>query len=303
MVMEAMRLSLLEHEEQQRKEAEAKKKQEAERLARGEQPNEDGSGSNEAGPSSTTANVELPAIPTTSPIDVQQLSRRGLHSDSGSSSERRSVSNSPRSSPASNNPLESGLSSRHPASSPLSTLVASSLGVTSAHSGSRSHSRSGSATPSIRAPTPRENSEPPVSSTLNAALAAQGTATEVLAGGKAETAESGGANVPDPSTSSTIAGTHTPEPQSGTTAARNEEIAAAGSSTVSPGSVPQAGDNRSLTSIFTTNAESQSYADLPSSPDSPSRRPLLLETPASEEPMRLPGPEVGQTQSSVAQTE
>ncbi|EJD05978.1 uncharacterized protein FOMMEDRAFT_139279 [Fomitiporia mediterranea MF3/22] len=284
MVMEAMRLSLLEHEEQQRREAEEKRKKEAERIAKGEAPSNDTNGENEAGPSSSAPGLELPPLPTTSPINVAQSSNRGLTSTVSPSPGGRSVSLSPRSSPAPGSLTESEQSSRPSGPSSLNALVTASLGVSSAHSGSRTHSRSGSATPSVRSPTPREGTNLAQFSTLSAALATHGAASAVLAasgGGTSDSVPTSG-----PSTCTTSAATQLPnsQPEVVEPTSPQGEDSPALAATNAPKGVPEAEANRSVSSLISGNIEGQSYDELPSSPDSPSHRPLLLETPVSEVP-------------------
>ena len=139
MVMEAMRLSLLEHEEQQRKEDEQKKKEE---MAKGTAQGVEGSSSSANGSSSMSSRNELPPIPSVStPVNISVPDRSSEGSPSYS---RYMISASP-------NPGESQMdfSSRRAQTpvqpSPLgaiSALAAASLTVGSV--GSPSHARSSS---------------------------------------------------------------------------------------------------------------------------------------------------------------
>lgn len=271
MIMEAMRLSLLDHEEQQRKEAEEKKKKEAERIAKGEDPGEGSTnGENEAGPSSSASasasGLELPSIPTSSPIDVSNTSNRALLPPDSSSPSRNSSSFGSRASSA-----DLAVGSGRLGPSPLGGApgAGAGAGVALGVESSRSHSHSRTASASSHAPTPREGADPPPFSMLSAALAAHGAASAVLASSGSGGAEPAPANIPDASPS---AMTHAPD--------SNSHAPTPASATAVGGANP----NQSLSSLFVESAgvAGESYDALPSSPDSPSHRPLLLETPASE---------------------
>lgn len=279
MVMEAMRISLLEHEERQRKEVEEKKKKEAELLAKGGKPADAGNGENVAGPSSSSV-PGLPPIPTTSPIDVSESPSRNLRPVDTSTPEGRSSSRSPRPSGTPRSFGEASSDSRQVGSSALGSLVSTSLRISSAHSGSSGHSRSGSATPSFRVPTPRENDGAPSTSTLSAALAAHGTSAAGLSTGNGEGNGTRSANVPDPLTS---ASGKVPDSQG--TPSQPPRPQADGVSMLTsdtPASARGPGVMRRVSSVFTGAEEDGAYDELPSEPDSPSHSPLLSATPVSE---------------------
>lgn len=169
MIMEAMRLSLLEHEEYQRKEEEKKKKEEAERAAKsggGEASGSSGEGSSNTNThdasSSTVPSLALPDIPITSPIDVSKPQAVEQTQVSGSLGLGPSSHDSRGSSPF------GGPSSLNAAV----TTADATLGVSSVHSppDSRTHSRSNSATPSLRAVTPQLRESPEISSTPSLSL-------------------------------------------------------------------------------------------------------------------------------------
>ncbi|KAL5529091.1 hypothetical protein ACEPAG_5065 [Sanghuangporus baumii] len=280
MVMEAMRLSLLEHEERQRKEAEEKKKKEDELLAKGGKPDDNGHRENEAGTSSSSSVPGLPLIPTTSPIDVGESSGRNLRPVDASSSEGRSTSCSPTSSGTPRILREVSSSGHQSDASALNALAATSMRISSAHSGSSGHSRSGSATPSFRAPTPRENVSPPSFSTLSASLAAHGTAAAVLSVDNDENSETPPANVPDDSAS---ASRQIPDSQDGPAAPirpQGEEVST--SASFLPAQTRRPGAISRVSSVFTGADEDGAYDALPSEPGSPSSSPLLTATPVSE---------------------
>ncbi|KAL5511507.1 SIP5 [Sanghuangporus vaninii] len=281
MVMEAMRLSLLEHEERQRKEAEEKKKKEAELLAKGGKSDDNGHRENEAGPSSSSSSVPgLPPIPTTSPIDVSESSSRNLRPVDASSSEGRSTSYSPISSGTPENLREESSSSHQSDASALNTLAATSLRISSAHSGSSGHSRSGSATPSFRAPTSRENVSSPSFSTLSAALAAHGTATAVLSTDNGENSETPPANVLDNSASASRQVPNSQDRPAAPIRPQEEEVSTSASAIPAQTRIP--GAIRRVSSVFTGADEDGAYDALPSEPDSPSNSPLLTATPVTE---------------------
>ncbi|KAL5532999.1 SIP5 [Sanghuangporus sanghuang] len=280
MVMEAMRLSLLEHEERQRKEAEEKKKKEAELLAKGGKPDDNGHREYEAGPSSSSSVPGLPPIPTTSPIDVSESSSRNLRPVHACPSEGRSISCSPMSSGTPRNLREASSSSRQSDASALNALAATSLRISSAHSGSSGHSRSGSATPSFRAPTPRENVSPSSFSTLSAALAAHGTAAAVLSADNGESSETPPANVPNNSASASRQVPNSQDRPAAPIRPQGEEVSM--SASVIPAQTRIPGAIRRVSSVFTGADEDGGYDALPSEPDSPCNSPLLTATPVSE---------------------
>ncbi|KAH8117488.1 hypothetical protein DFH11DRAFT_1575320 [Phellopilus nigrolimitatus] len=315
MLMEAMRLSLLEHEEQQRKDAESKKKEEAEQAAKGnEASRRNANTGTEAGPSSSASRIELPPIPTTSPIDVAHKSMRSLVSSFRPPAERGALPTSSRSSPVSSSLNSSAYQAGSVKPSSLGTMpsgVAASPSLVTGHLGSRSpsHSRSGSATPSVRAATP--NATP--LSTLDAALPARAAASAVAIPNDAEAPvygisreESASSNADDGIGSSTSSTTTNPPLSQEVTHMPPHEAPFLQVTTQTPtptsgnateSSAVDAAANHSSTSVLSTSlstGESLSYDELPSSPESTlSQRPLLLQTPAAERPDPVGGSESG----------
>lgn len=263
MIMEAMRLSLIEHEDQQRKEAEEKRKKEKEGKQSDGVSGRDAGG---AGPSSSSSG--LPPIPVSAPISVAQLKGRTSEPQSASSS-RPSLSSDHR--PSSGSFGES-------ASPPLNRSIPPPGPLT--HGGL--HSGSGSATPNFREVTLRKSLDTSLPSLPGSASASQ----DVISAG--ESAPSAKQNVSAPEVA-------------------EDRLSSAASSSASPASQKQTASvpvppttERKETSMSVTTVASEltgggSYDELPSSPDSPSHRPLLLETPALEhpEPGSLIGPEGG----------
>ncbi|TDL27550.1 hypothetical protein BD410DRAFT_782656 [Rickenella mellea] len=156
MVMEAMRLSLLEHEEQQRRE-QAKKNTDG----GNQQTNADGEQSSNAGGPSIRS--DLPSLPSSAPIN---------------SPARDSSSNGSSPSSASSLGVDIGPHQRNRSPTPAvpSPLGPQSLDVPSTLPSRRSIDRS----PSPRPRQSSESSRPPPFSTLSAALAATSTATAFL---------------------------------------------------------------------------------------------------------------------------
>ena len=329
MLMEAMRLSLIEHEEQQRKEADKKRKEEAERAAKKGEGSGTGNGS-ATGEAASSSRVQLPPIPPASPIEVTRPHNREVSASSGSSPGSRGSPSSQSgrtpvlsSSPNVNN--SSSLSTSVPrthvpvVSSPLSAATTAggggSLSVAAAEAKSGSHSRSTSQSRSgSRAPTPQPTAQDVQFSTLSAALAGHGAASAILAAGTRDT------TAPSPSSASnTVVETSVPiasstsvphvaptappppppkEPSAVQTlppsAAASGGIASDGPSTSSAADPPesQPGPEAPGTTVSSAAASIQSYHELPSSPESSlSHRPLLVETPTVEndEMNDLPG--------------
>ena len=257
MLMEAMRLSQIEYEEQQRKEAEEKRKKEGQ-----QQSSEDASGqsSGNAGPSSS--NSSLPPIPISAPINIGQLQASGSTPHS-SSSGRPSLSSEPRSSPLGSSVGEASSPLPIPQSSP---------------SHGPSHSRSGSATPNLREATLRKSLEGSLPSLPNSASASQDViATEASpsVNPAASALEAVGGDSLPTAVGSTSGSSLTPSP------ALQEQVQAVAAPTA-PVRKETSMSVATMASELTENGPV--YDELPSSPNSPSRRPLLLETPAGEIP-------------------
>ena len=246
-----MRLSLIDHEEQKRKEAEEKRKKEGQSSdAAAEQ---DGSA---AGPSSSSG---LPPIPVSAPIDVAQLQGRASSEPQSSASSRPSLSleNRPSPSPLGSSFGESGSPSPSrsvPQSSPTQ---------------GGSHSRSGSATPNLREAALRKSMDTGLPSLPDAPSTSQ----------TAEPSTVSGTLAPANSTSS--------DPDVG-----NDPLSshvASSSVAAQKATAPRPIPHTNTTSLSVATAASEltmdpTYDELPSSPNSPSHRPLLLETPVSEIP-------------------
>lgn len=316
MIMEAMRLSLIEQEEQQRKEADKKRKEEAERAAKNGNGSEVGNGSADsaAGPSSSASRLELPPIPSTSPIEVTRPNNRNLSTSSGSSpGSRGSPSSIPRASTSPNvnntSVLSTSTSRSHaPAvSSPLGATVPSTTGrlsVTPIETNFTTHSRTSSQThPAPSASTPQPTAQVARHSTLSAALVGHGVASAILSA-----SDRGSATVPSSSavveTPVAIASLtpdfqssptppppppkeplkHSPEPTTPTPGSSSNILPAV--SAAESQLAPEASeDDLSGTQESAGASHSSSYDELPSSPESTlSHRPLLMETPSAESP-------------------
>ena len=293
--MEAMRISLLEHEEQQRKEAEKKRKEEAER-AKGIEGSEGDNPESQAGPS--TLRSELPPIPSTSPIDVVRTSNHALGTSEGSSpasegpSSFNTAIDTPLISSSPNNAAGSSSSSRSHVPvvpSPLGSSI-SAMGtpldaaIHSTEPGGHTRTKSHS---SIQAPTPKpgNNSELPALSTLSAALSAHNVASAILANGECATQETasvsrGGPDAQlriatDPLGAGLVETAPTPPPKIDI-----PPLQVPPKVSVAP-AVPRLSNNSTWSTGSVDNA--QPYDQLPSSPESAySSRPLLVETPTTE---------------------
>ncbi|THH05079.1 hypothetical protein EW145_g5061 [Phellinidium pouzarii] len=287
MIMEAMRLSLLEHEEQQRKEAEKKKKEEAERAAKGGEANGGTDTGCGTGPSSSALQLELPPIPT-APIEVAKPSCRGPFVSDPSFTDSSSLNSGRSPIPSSFDQHASSVRQRALAGTSLqniSTPAASDLlDNSTAQSGSRPHLHSGSTTSSFSAATPQLR---PSTDLLNAPPLSMAGATapssndddselELDRAGNTEAHVDGG----ETSTSLAVAFS----PSDVEFSPHTHTLAAA-----VPAAPAENVPNHSSTSLVVESGEGQShsslYEELPSSPESAvSHRPLLLETLATEHP-------------------
>ncbi|KAI5123308.1 hypothetical protein M0805_009329 [Coniferiporia weirii] len=292
MVMEAMRLSLLEHEEQQRKETEKKKKEEADRVANSGEASRGAKTRGGMGSLSSAPRLGPPPIPATPPIDVSKPPTCSTLSSDPSSSDRGS------SSFGSRPPLIPGSQRAPVEASPSGSDMPAPLGEAIVHSRTHSRSHSGSAIPSPHdsIQQQRQDDNPPGVPLHNAVSAESAECDAVLVLSPAasedvsENKESRAANASNaahtddiPSLSSTTSAV------TGDTGAQVDVAPATLLPAHGPAGIVAAPviDNDSSTSLMSESGEGQSgsslYDELPSSPDSTiSHRPLLLDTPGGE---------------------
>lgn len=248
--MEAMRLSLIDHEEQKRKEAEEKRKKEGQLSNVTAEQDE-----SNAGPSSSSPG--LPPIPVSTPINVAQLQGRSSEPHSSASSRPSlSLENRP-------SPLGSSFGkSVSPSPSGSAPQGSPTQGV--------SYSRSGSATPDLREAALRKRIDTSLPSLPGDSLESQAeqslTTPVAPATANSTSSASDSDNAP---LSSLVVSSSSPALQKET----------------GPRPVP----HTNMTSLSVATAASELtggpfYDELPSSPNSPSHRPLLVETPVSELP-------------------